>query len=264
MIEIGSVASAQTNLVTGQSSAAAATPDVTMSFGDVLDMLNPLQHIPVVSAVYRAATGETINPVSRIAGDSLYGGVLGVASAVLSTFIAMGDEAIGALNKEPSASSMLASAVGIGGADKTDSSATQGAEKSSTSTGQSSPLPPAQSSPESPPSTANPAAALASAAPLTPPFTTDPSRQTGLPLDRSQAALRGDNDSALMARAQQTQALALALVGGTQALQAQHALRNSRFAVAQSQTTDAPTPLTPLITPYQATAESGSTVDVTH
>ena len=58
----------------------------SMSFGDVLDMVNPLQHIPVVSSIYRAATGSTINPVSRVAGDALYGGVFGVASAVMGVF----------------------------------------------------------------------------------------------------------------------------------------------------------------------------------
>jgi hypothetical protein len=65
--------------------------DATLSFGDVLDMLNPLQHIPVVSSVYREITGDTINPVSRVAGDILYGGVLGIASALASGIGAVGD-----------------------------------------------------------------------------------------------------------------------------------------------------------------------------
>lgn len=56
--------------------------DATMSFGDFLDMVNPLQHIPVVSSVYRAITGDSINPVSRIAGDVLYGAALGPVAAL--------------------------------------------------------------------------------------------------------------------------------------------------------------------------------------
>lgn len=61
------------------------------SFGDFLDMVNPLQHIPLVSSVYRAVTGDTINPVSRVAGDILYGGALGALSAVAGGVSAIGD-----------------------------------------------------------------------------------------------------------------------------------------------------------------------------
>jgi hypothetical protein len=66
----------------------------TMSFGDFLDMINPLEHIPVVSAVYRAATNEQINPVSRTVGDILYGGLMGGASAVLGGLSAVADAGI--------------------------------------------------------------------------------------------------------------------------------------------------------------------------
>jgi hypothetical protein len=62
-----------------------------LSFGDFLDLINPLQHIPVVSSVYRAITGDTINPVSRVAGDILYGGALGVFSALASGAGAIAD-----------------------------------------------------------------------------------------------------------------------------------------------------------------------------
>ena len=51
-------------------------------FADLLDVINPLQHIPVISTLYRAITGDTIEPLEQLAGDGLYGGVLGfVASA---------------------------------------------------------------------------------------------------------------------------------------------------------------------------------------
>lgn len=52
------------------------------TFLDFLDIVNPLQHIPVVSALYREATGDTIDPGSRIAGGTLFGGPIG---AVLAT-----------------------------------------------------------------------------------------------------------------------------------------------------------------------------------
>jgi len=48
----------------------------------LLEILNPLQHIPIISTIYRSITGDTIGPVERIAGDTLYGGPLGLASSV--------------------------------------------------------------------------------------------------------------------------------------------------------------------------------------
>src|ERR1700728_4320659 len=50
----------------------------------LLEIVNPLQHIPIVSTIYRAITGDEINPAERIAGDTLYGGLLGFASSVVN------------------------------------------------------------------------------------------------------------------------------------------------------------------------------------
>jgi len=64
--------------------AAEPVADVTQPFGedglsflDVLDVINPLQHLPVVSTLYREWTGDTLSPAARIAGDILYGGPIG-------------------------------------------------------------------------------------------------------------------------------------------------------------------------------------------
>jgi hypothetical protein len=53
------------------------------SFHDVLDTLNPLQHIPVVSTIYRYLTGDNIGAIPRIAGDTLYGGPLGFLAGLV-------------------------------------------------------------------------------------------------------------------------------------------------------------------------------------
>lgn len=53
----------------------------SISFGDVLDVINPLQHIPIVSTIYRAITGDEISNGARIAGGALYGGPMGIAMA---------------------------------------------------------------------------------------------------------------------------------------------------------------------------------------
>lgn len=47
--------------------------------GAILDIINPLQHIPVISTIYRNITGDEISPVARVAGDALYGGPIGAA-----------------------------------------------------------------------------------------------------------------------------------------------------------------------------------------
>ncbi|HMH65471.1 MAG TPA: hypothetical protein VK515_07780, partial [Rhizomicrobium sp.] len=42
-------------------------------FHHILDVINPLQHLPVVGTIYRAITGEHIGNIEKIAGDALYG-----------------------------------------------------------------------------------------------------------------------------------------------------------------------------------------------
>ncbi|TWB22431.1 hypothetical protein FBZ89_10351 [Nitrospirillum amazonense] len=60
---------------------AAAHKDNHMSFWDVVDIINPLQHIPVISTIYREITGDTIKAPAKILGGLLYGGPIGMALA---------------------------------------------------------------------------------------------------------------------------------------------------------------------------------------
>jgi hypothetical protein len=76
--------------LTPHAAAAAAAPmpkpakhDFTL--GDFLDIINPLQHLPVVSTLYRAITGDTIKAPEKIMGDTLYGGPLSGLSAIADT-----------------------------------------------------------------------------------------------------------------------------------------------------------------------------------
>ncbi|MCW8861997.1 MAG: hypothetical protein OQK53_10570 [Rhodospirillales bacterium] len=57
------------------------------TFSDLLDIVNPLQHIPIVSAIYRHVTGDTIDPASRIIGGTLFGGPVGTVAAITDTVI---------------------------------------------------------------------------------------------------------------------------------------------------------------------------------
>lgn len=63
------------------------------SFADLLDAVNPLQHIPVVSTLYRAVTGDEIKTPARLLGGGLFGfglfgGLAGLASAAANSLLA--------------------------------------------------------------------------------------------------------------------------------------------------------------------------------
>jgi hypothetical protein len=59
--------------------------DSSFGFADLLDIVNPLQHIPVISTLYRHLTGDKIGTVAKLAGDTLYGGVTGLICSAADT-----------------------------------------------------------------------------------------------------------------------------------------------------------------------------------
>jgi hypothetical protein len=101
------------------------------SFHDLVDIINPLQHLPVIGTIYRYLTGETIGAMPRIIGDTLYGGPVGFVAGLVGaslkqesgkdvgeTVIAMvtGDDSVGsspnanvAANGDPTAPASQAS-----------------------------------------------------------------------------------------------------------------------------------------------------------
>src|SRR5580700_7596256 len=60
-------------------------------FRDILDIVNPLQHLPIISSIYRWVTGDRPGEAAKIAGDALYGGPIGVAFGLVGA--AMEDSA---------------------------------------------------------------------------------------------------------------------------------------------------------------------------
>jgi len=70
---------------------------MSVGFDDLLDVVNPLQQLPVVSAVYREATGESISIPARLAGGFLFGGLPGlIGSAAMVAFEEVtGDSVLG-------------------------------------------------------------------------------------------------------------------------------------------------------------------------
>lgn len=70
-----------------EQSASQKKEDESFGFLDFLDIINPLQHIPIVSSVYRAITGDKIGPAAEVLGGALFGGPIGAAAGVASAVI---------------------------------------------------------------------------------------------------------------------------------------------------------------------------------
>ncbi len=56
-----------------------------LQVSDILDVLNPLQHIPFVSSLYRELTGDTMSTAAKFAGGALLGGPVGLIASVIDT-----------------------------------------------------------------------------------------------------------------------------------------------------------------------------------
>jgi hypothetical protein len=61
--------------------------DDGLTFADIVDIVNPLQHIPIVGTFYRKLTGDTIDPAIRIAGGALFGGPLGALASTMAVAV---------------------------------------------------------------------------------------------------------------------------------------------------------------------------------
>jgi hypothetical protein len=79
------------------------------SFRDVLDIVNPLQHLPIVSSLYRWITGDSIGALPRMIGDGLYGGPIGFVTGLFNAVVKqesgkdLGEHVIALLDGEGSA-----------------------------------------------------------------------------------------------------------------------------------------------------------------
>ncbi len=61
--------------------------DDGFTFLDFVDMINPLQHIPVVATAYRQITGDEMDHGARLAGGTLYGGPIGLAASAFNVLL---------------------------------------------------------------------------------------------------------------------------------------------------------------------------------
>lgn len=61
--------------------------DDGFGFDDFLDIINPLQHIPGISSLYRELTGDEISPGARSIGGTIYGGGIGLAMSLVNSAV---------------------------------------------------------------------------------------------------------------------------------------------------------------------------------
>jgi hypothetical protein len=57
------------------------------SFKDVLDTINPLQHIPIVSSIYQSLTGDVPSAGAKITGGALFGGPIGLVASIFDSIV---------------------------------------------------------------------------------------------------------------------------------------------------------------------------------
>lgn len=50
-------------------------------FDDLLDRINPLQHLPMIAPLYRGLTGDTLSDGARLIGGAAFGGPVGLVVA---------------------------------------------------------------------------------------------------------------------------------------------------------------------------------------
>lgn len=77
------------------------------SFRDVLDIINPLHHIPIIGNIYRAVTGDEIKAPARILGGGIFGGIIGAVAGVVNAVISkvtgkdVGEHVMAAFKNDP-------------------------------------------------------------------------------------------------------------------------------------------------------------------
>ena len=74
-------ASALADQASPQGRKADQNADDGFTFDDLIDIINPLQHLPIVSTIYRAITGDEISVKARAVGGGLFGGPIGLLAA---------------------------------------------------------------------------------------------------------------------------------------------------------------------------------------
>ncbi len=64
------------------------TDKISLGFKDLVDLINPFQHIPIISNIYQAVTGDNdIKPAVKLVGDTMFGGPLAAVSSGVDAIV---------------------------------------------------------------------------------------------------------------------------------------------------------------------------------
>jgi hypothetical protein len=87
-VRAGSSEAREAGLIFGVAAPSGAVAQAgTFGFADFLDIINPLQHLPIIGTIYRELTGDEMAAPARILGDTLFGGPIGLISGVIESII---------------------------------------------------------------------------------------------------------------------------------------------------------------------------------
>jgi hypothetical protein len=56
-------------------------------FGDLVDIINPLQHLPIVATIYRNLSGDRIGALPRVVGGALWGRIGGFVTGAVNAVV---------------------------------------------------------------------------------------------------------------------------------------------------------------------------------
>ena len=56
-------------------------------FGDLIDIINPLHHIPIVATIYRNLSGDQIGAAPRVIGGAVWGRIGGLVAGVVNAVV---------------------------------------------------------------------------------------------------------------------------------------------------------------------------------
>ncbi len=228
---------------------ASETQDLSMSFSDLLDTLNPLEHIPALSNIYRAVSGDNISATAKIAGDTLYGAILGPISAAISGAGSALDSVFESITGKSGTAYALALFTGDEPPEQQVADASPTPSSSVPALTETPALQPASGT-----KTEDIVLASADAAPaLSPSLPAKIGSPASIPasggaknfaLDHNNPKYNGSLNPAMVEQAQQTQALAIAMLQGKQNIYFDKNLRTAHLASASPPPSASPASVT--------------------
>jgi len=106
--------SSSVSSVSPQSLEVTAPTETHFSFHELLSELNPLQYVPVIGTIYRAATGDTIPETAREVGSLVFSGLTGGPIGIATNIATLAVEKVTGIDIEDIGRDVLAH-LGIGG-----------------------------------------------------------------------------------------------------------------------------------------------------